>query len=119
MEDPKYIFPIFTSQEKEILERFDSEIYYTNYSKDQERKKQQKLDWSEIQMIINEFTLYNKMIKLFNINLNEKNQNAIPIEILNKCIEDLEERNKKYQKIYDDTKHRMEEIIKKGKQDNL
>ncbi|MGL4904633.1 MAG: hypothetical protein ACRC34_03970 [Cetobacterium sp.] len=114
VEDPKYIFPIFTSQEKEMLESIDSKIYYTNYSKDKEKQKERRLDYSEVQMIDNEFTNYNKLIKMFDINLNEKKEN-IPIahSILEEAMGKILEKNQKNKKVYEKAKYEMKEILRK------
>ncbi|MGL5575928.1 hypothetical protein [Cetobacterium sp.] len=112
VEDPKYIFPIFESREKEMLESIDSEIYYANYSKDNEKQKEQKLDYSEVQMIVNEFTNYNKLIKIFDVNLNEKKEN-IPHSILEEAIAKILEEDQKKQKVYEKAKYEMEEILRK------
>lgn len=118
VEDPKYIFPIFKSREKEMLESIDSEIYYANYSKDNEKKKERRLDYSEVQMIDNEFTNYNKLIKMFDVNLNKKKEN-IPHSILEEAIAKISEENQKKQKVYEKAKYEMEEILRKERLGDL
>lgn len=96
----KYRYPLFSEEEISLLKFFLPSNYYYNYSKEREREKIWKFDERERQSIVNEFVNLNKIIKFFNIDFNEVNeQKNIPPKMMSELLEKVGKEYESYKKI--------------------